>query len=236
MLLAKSTANNLGVEIFGDRLDLECICSSLHDVIGTTGKRPCSSAAHVRVLKFCEDMEQAAQAKTQRSTLSDGIEYSSFKTLWPEAIFIVGALSGFIKFDSEDIAKKSFIYEVISSPKVIFDENIINVRFLQSRILKELERILPKQSYTRIFNLYTSGHTHFVDYATQFLDIANIEYINLAKETRLKKLSGIAQSIVGRTGEYIEVEKQVQKLAKERQCHFSQILFENLEYPENLLW
>ena len=225
MLQVKNTANNLGIKITGDGADFEEILHAIHHVIGPTGKRPCMAAAHTRVIKFCDDM-QAAIAN----------ENFSFHALWPEAVFIAGALSGFIKFESEDLSKKSFIYDIISSPKVIFDEQIIKIRLLQSKIIHELERMVSKQSFSRILNIYGSWQTYFVDYTVQFLDIVNGEYINLPKEKRLQKLSAITQNILNRSGQYPETEQKVLRLAKQNSCPPAEIILDQIKYPDKLVW
>lgn len=193
MLQVKNTANNLGLTVSGSTADFTEILQTINTVAGPAGKRPCMATAHVRVSNFCSQLQSAL-------TASD----CSFNVLWPEAVFIVGALSGFIKFESEYLSKKSFIYDVIASPKVIFDENIIKLRLLQAKIISALQTIISQQSFTRILNIYGSGHIYFVDYETGFLDLMNCEYISLSKEARLKKLAAVTINILNRSGKYLK--------------------------------
>ena len=193
MLQVKNTTNNLGLTVSGSPTDFLEMLQAINAVAGPTGKRPCMAAAHVRVSAFCSQLHSALT--------NSGC---SFNLLWPEAVFIVGSLSGFIKFESEDLSKKSFIYDVIASPKVIFDENIIKLRLLQAKIISALQAIISQQSFTRILNIYGSGHTYFVDYETGFLDLMNCEYISLSKEARLKKLAAVTINILNRSGKYLK--------------------------------
>ena len=217
MLQVKNTVTSLGLTVSGSTADFTEILQAINTVAGPAGKHPCMAAAHVRVSNFCSQLQSAL-------TASD----CSFNVLWPEAVFIVGALSGFIKFESEDLSKKNFIYDVIASPKVIFDENIIKLRLLQAKIISELQTLITRQSFTRILNIYGSGHTYFVDYETGFLDLMNCEYISLSKEKRLQKLASITISILSRSGKYRKFEQEINLNAADRQ---------NLEQTTaHLLW
>lgn len=227
MLTIKTTENYLGVEISGSASAFKELCLAIRNVAGAPGKRPCMAAAYVRVTAFCIAMEASFNAKN---------EPCSLKCLWIETAFIIGALSGFIKFESEDLSQKSFLYDVISSPKVIFNEDISVIRLFQSKVLKELENILTKQSFSRILNIYGSGHTYFVDYTTQFLDLMNCTYIAIDKEKRQQKLSPFIQNILTRTGKYKETENEVRMLAKDKDGTPHVIKLDKLISPDSFIW
>ena len=76
------------------------------------------------------------------------------------------------------------------------------------------------------------------DMARQYLDLKNINYINMTKEKRLKNLSRIAKQIAEFSSydEYDEIKATVAHAAKEYNCCESDITFEAINYPNEIDW
>lgn len=227
MLQIKSTPQHLGIYLQGNAADFKGLEHSIRS-ISPVGKYPCMTASRTRITRFVEVLKKESQNKESKCL--------SLPLLWTEALFITGTLSGFIKFFSQDLSGKTFIYDVLSSPKVTFNEDIAMVRLFQGKVLQELSTLLAPRSFNRILNIYGSGHTCFVDYTVQFLDLKNFEYLQLLPEDRLKKLSSLTQQILTRSGNYEKIEKRVFQLSREQKSSLEDVILSEIQYPKSMKW
>lgn len=86
--------------------------------------------------------------------------------------------------------------------------------------------------------VYRGNHLIPVRISGQYVDMLNIEYINMTKEQRLKKLSHFARRIVEfrYDEEHNEIKNVVMKAAREYRCEPGAIELRGLEYPEEIEW
>lgn len=76
----------------------------------------------------------------------------------------------------------------------------------------------------------------FLNYATQYVDKCNIEYLKTAPEKRKDKLRNIAKRFVQQPDAYKNMKRDLEYSAKQYGCSFHELHNPKLEYPEEIEW
>jgi hypothetical protein len=143
------------------------------------------------------------------------------------------ALNDFIRLYTKTKAKQATF--PLMDKRVIWDGDVARVRLFQSVIAECLKESVSEATYTRIMNLLHHEHTWLGEYATQYLDMLNIEFLYMDKEERQKKLLTMAKRISEQGKEYQQVKQDVERVAREHQCPVENIRLK-MEYPEEIEW
>ena len=88
-------------------------------------------------------------------------------------------------------------------------------------------------------NYSLRGHQYgdiFFNYATQYVDKCNIEYLKTAPEKRKDKLRNIAKRFVQQPDAYKNMKRDLEYSAKQYGCSFHELHDPKLEYPEEIEW
>ncbi len=157
----------------------------------------------------------------------------SFKIYFPELFFVMMALNDFVRLYAKTKAKQATFS--LMDKRVIWDSDVTRVRLFQSVIAECLKESVTEASSTRIFNLLHHEHTWVGGYATQYLDMLNIEFLYMDKEERQKKLLTMAKRISEHGKEYQQVKREVEQTAREYQVPVENIRLKK-EYPEDIEW
>lgn len=250
MLQAKNTSNNVGVTLSGDYLDFHNLYESIYEIIGDEEENASYYTTRLRVLGVCYDIRHAIMGDREIELVDNNMDrekmkwhnmitpqqnlYYSFNTLWPEAVFVVAALNDFIWLYSKKLAKNS--YDMMYSPKVMYNKNIAQVKSFQSAIIEALKEVISPNSYGRVINAITNNYPCLSNYITQYLDMINVKYLRLSSEKRIKNLPAFARHLVEFTSEYREIEKEVKSFAYEHNAAIDNIHLKGYDYPENFEW
>ncbi len=108
---------------------------------------------------------------------------------------------------------------------------------LSAVILGALAEIIGDDELEKLFKL--RGHQYgdiFFNYATQYVDKCNIEYLKTAPEKRKDKLRNIAKRFVQQPDAYKNMKRDLECSAKKYGCSFHELHDPKLEYPEEIEW
>ncbi|QSO48389.1 hypothetical protein JZ786_05220 [Alicyclobacillus mengziensis] len=96
---------------------------------------------------------------------------------------------------------------------------------------------MTEASFKRILSLLHKDYTWTDGYATQYLDMLNIRYLNMEdKEERTKSLSTLVKRMTEKGKEYQEIERGVRETAIANNCSTEDIRLSNWHYPEEIEW
>ena len=251
MLTLKNTANLAGIEISGDHQDLDTLYMALLMIIGDEEDFPTYEGARLRVLGVMYDIRHAFQADREFEFVDNGMDAESMKLLgmitpesnlyfkvnvyYPEALFVTIALNDFIRLYAKKQAK-SATYPLMDK-KNLWDSHIATARLFQSLVINCLKEAVTEASFKRILNLLHKDYTWTDGYATQYLDMLNIRYLNMEdKEERAKSLSSLVKRMTEKGKEYQEIERGVRETARANNCSTEDISLSNWNYPEEIDW
>ena len=249
MLFITDTPNNTGVSIHGDHMDLDSLYASLTEVIGGEGENIEFESARIRVRAICYDIRHSLMGDREIEYVNNGMNkdimkklsmitgdkntYFVIKVLWPEILFVTMALNDFLKLYAR---KKSKVrYNEMLDYHIIWDEHIAKVRVFQSEIAKCLKEILSEASFKRIIHLMVKDTLWFDDYITQYLDLLNIQFVDMSEDKRKKSISTMAKKLSEQGEEYIQVKNEVVQAAEQHKCSIEDITL-SIEYPEDIEW
>ncbi|PZX08336.1 hypothetical protein C7437_1011460 [Psychrobacillus insolitus] len=243
MIHIQNTPNLLGVTATGDIHDFEELYEVLHTIVGEEGEYIYYDAVRLRVLGVCYDIRHAMMGNRGAHYVPNGLEreqmkrlsitgsemniYLSFETYWPEMIFVWYALNDFIRLHEKHHKTHAW------------DATIATVRKLQAAVATCLEETLPVNKFVQLKRYMTPATTWVIDkyegYATQYLDMLNIKFIEMDREKREKNLSIFAKRLAEQDQQYLKQKRQIEEVAREDGIHVNNVRYTK-EYPEFLEW
>lgn len=249
MIFVTNTPNNAGAAIHGDFKDFETLREALYSIVGDDDDFPGFSPSRTRVLGICYDLRHATMGDRNIEFVDNGMDeykmknlatiapdknaYFVINTLWPEMLFVMMALNDFIRLYVKKHVKSS--YREILDFHVIWDNNISQVRMLQSAVCNCLRETVSEASFTRIIHLLNKDYTWLEGYAEQYVDFLNIKFLEMDKDTRLKRIPTIAKRLSEEGTEYRMIKDEVYHAAIKNNCQIDDIRL-SMEYPENIDW
>ena len=246
MLTLKNTPNLAGIEICGDYQDLDTLYMALLMIIGDEGGYGNYEGARIRTLGVMYDIRHAFQADREFEFVQNGMDEDTMKLLgmitpdknlyykanvyYPEALFVTMAINDFIRLYAKKQAKSS-TYPLVDK-KNLWDVHIATARLFQSLVINCLKEAVTEASFKRILNLLHKDYTWTDGYATQYLDMLNIRYLEIGdREERAKALSVMVKRMIEKGKEYRQVEEEVRRMAREHNCSVEDISLVE-DYPE----
>ncbi|MCL4546515.1 MAG: hypothetical protein M1576_02080 [Deltaproteobacteria bacterium] len=160
--------------------------------------------------------------------------YLRIAVLWPEMLFVMIALNDFVKLYAQKIAKRNF--DILFNKQNIWDESIAYTRVFQAEVVKCLKTLFAKPIFSRITNLIIRDYITVDKYITQYVDILNVDFLEINKEKRIASIPGIAKKLVIHNNEYKTLEAGILKSAKEFKCPTYDLNINGLEYPDEIEW
>lgn len=256
MLSIKSTENLAGVTISGDYNDLYNLVDAFHmiAVYEDTIKNQRYVEMSIRMLSVCYDVRHAYQGDREVELVENGMDDSKKKSfgviaskknvyykcnvLYPEMFFNMLALNELVKLRIKEISKIKYIYDEVFSKNVIWDDTIATIRSYQAAFAKCVKETISDSSFTRWLKIMNDEIIGYETIATQFLDVVNLQYIDMTKENRLKNLNKIAKrlAVYYADEEHNEIKSIVVSAAKARGCSSDNIKLSGTEYPEEIVW
>jgi hypothetical protein len=227
------------VVVSGDFMDFEELYDSLHEIVGEEGQYPSHISAAYRVLGVCYDIRHSLMGHREIEFVDNGMNkdkmhelstitpekniYFTINVLWPEILFVTMVLNDFIY-----MSRKSCKYPH-------WDRAATTVRKFQTAVIECVKGTVSEPSFRRMMSLMNKDYTWFDYYATQYVDLLNIRFIEMDVEKRFKSIPTMAKRIAEKGDEYREVEGEVTDAAREHGCHMSDISL-NVEYPDVIVW
>ncbi len=246
MLTLNNTRNVAGIEILGDFQDLDTLYMSLLMIIGDEGEYGDYEGARLRVLGVCYDIRHAFQGDREFEFVRNGMDEDRMRMLemitpeknlyyrcqvyFPEAFFVTIALNDFIRLYAKKQAKSATC--PLLDKKNLWDTHIATTRLFQSLVMSCVKEVVMEPSFKRILNLMHKDYTWVDGYATQYLDMLNIRYLNIGdKDERAKALSTTVKRMVEKGKEYRQIEEEVRAMARDHNCSVEDISLVE-DYPE----
>jgi len=256
MLKIENTENLTGVYISGDYNDFQNLVDAFYSITISEDDKKYSRYFDIstRVLGLCYDIRHAMQGdrdivlidnKMDRETMAFQSQitptqnvYYQCSYLYPEMFFVTLALNQLIKIYIKENSKPKNDYDGAFNKAVVWDNNIAIMRCFQAAFNECIKNTLSETSYARWLNLMTDRYIGILEISGHFIDHHNIEYLNMSKEQRQKKLSTIAKRIVEFHHDplHIELKMTAKDAAEQYKCSPSDLKMSGLDYPEEIEW
>lgn len=239
MLSIRHTENLTGALISGDFWDLDEVKQAIHTVIDDEKKYYDWAGPRKRLLGVLYEIGHASKANRHLDFVDNGIHkdalkhhkivasdkniYYSVEILWPELIFSIIALNDFVRLYS-----KNHLFPSL-------DVHVATIRKFQSATGEALQSVMVKEDYDHFMKKLSNDDTHVQEYAIQFVDILNLNYISLTKEQRQKSLGKIALKLATPDKDYQVIREQVIKSANLSKSDIHNMSYKK-EYPKDIEW
>ena len=239
MLSIQSTEQLTGVRISGDFWDLDALIHAIYKVTGDENKYYDYQGARLRILGLCHNLRQAMQGEHQLEFVSNGLNksilsrhemifpnknvYYVTEVLWPELLFTAIALHDFIHLYQELIDSSDW------------NAHVATIRNFQAAVADCLEQELNDEQYLVFLRMLHSKSPLTFRYATQYVDVLNLEYIQLSTQTRKVHLASFALRLMLEDEEYVTLKSQLLEVASTTKKALHEIPI-NADYPEEILW
>ncbi|RNF39666.1 DUF6904 family protein [Planococcus salinus] len=238
MLTITATPRHTGVKISGDYFDLDELNQAIYRVIGDEDDYYHLEGSRMRILGVCYEIRHAAQGDRNVESVFNGLHeqvkkqhgfiapdknvYFSAEILWPEVLYTAIALKNFTKLYRESVEFPEW------------DIHLPIVHHFQSLILDCLHGHVKEDEYQVILKAFNQAAS-VEDYATQYVDYFNLQYIKMTKQQREKSLSTIAVKLANQDKDYQTFRQQVLKAATPAKKAIHEIPLQ-AEYPEQIEW
>lgn len=256
MISIKNTPNLAGVVISGDFDDFYSLVDAFYEITidEYSEKHQQFIGVSTRVLGLCYDIRHAYQGDREielvDNNMTDGkMKWHSIITpknnvyyqcnyLYPEMFFVMLVLNKLIELRVKDLAKTKYILNEAMSKKVVWDETIAIIRVFQSQFVKCVKDTLTDATFSRWLNVMNSDYMGIEDIAGQYVDLLNINYIDMNKEKRLKNLSPTAKRIAEfrYNEDHKGIKDVVMRAAEDNHCEPGAIRLRGIEYPDFFEW
>ncbi|MEC1178072.1 hypothetical protein P9B03_06215 [Metasolibacillus meyeri] len=239
MLTIQPTTLLTGARISGDYWDLDQLVNAIYQITGDEKRYYDYQGSRDRILNVCYKLRQATKGEHHIDYIANGINrgiqikqkkmmpekniYFGVDILWPELLFTTIALNDFIRLHQELID---------DSP---WNQHIATVRNFQALVIDNLYELIGEEHYAIFLHVLNEKVAAYFRYATQYVDVLNIEYLSLSKEERAAHLSAFAIRLVVEGEDYNLLLDQLMQAAKETK-HALHDLQISLKYPEFIDW
>jgi hypothetical protein len=252
MIRVKMTKNLGGFEIAGDFFDFDELYQAIYNVLGET-EHEYEGVEEIRILGLCYDLRHANMGSRDYEYVENAVHeesaryhgmilppkniYTSFKTYYPEMVFILLALNEKCREYATRLSKKKFDPYPFDTKEAMWDKSLAIVRTFQSVVFEALSKDLTPSSINRVKKLMSESYYTMENFYTQYLDVQNIKYIEMDREERVKKLTVLFKRFVEPINEYNKLVDEIDDAAEYYNCHPTQIR-SGMEYPEDedILW
>lgn len=240
MLALTNTENLTGVRISGDYWDFEELNLAIEKLIQALPEtNDHLHNARTKLLKLCSNLKMTKRGESNIETTFNGINtkirssfdvdfpleniYFSTEEFWPEILFLTSCLNNFL----EEAYK--------SDQQLSLQPHVLVIRKLQSNVFRCLSLVAPSSEKHHLEALFFQLKSNLNNYAIQYIDFLNMNYLSLNRQERLEKLPFILQKIHQEDNEYISFKHRLQQIAKEANLPIHMIELE-LDYPPTILW
>ena len=258
MISAKATENLIGITLEGDYDDLHEIVKSIYRMTGLEEDYEDDYwSVKNRLLGVCYDIRHAFMGDREVKLVDNGVHeeimrwhsiilprqevHFSVNILFPEAVFVALSVSEIYAQSRQYYGKRSKKQQEnaeFPSEKYSYyvrDKAILDT--LSAVILGALAEVIGDEELEKLFK--TKSHLYgvgFLNYAAQYVDKCNIEYLKTEPEKRKDKLRNIAKRLIQQPEAYRNMKRNLEYAAKRYACSLHEIEDPKLEYPEVVEW
>jgi hypothetical protein len=241
MLTIQPTENLTGLTVSGDYWDIDDVIQAIHEIVGEEKHYFHYEGARKRVLKVCAKMRQATKGEHDIQYIANGINKAAIKKMQtiipersvyyavniilPELIFTALALNDFIELYKETVDDSEWSLVTTS------------VRKFQALISDAIMPFMTEEHYLLFLTTLHTKSPLFHQYATQYVDILNIEYLALSKEERADHVTSFALRLLAEDEAYKVLINQLLEVTRVSKQSLYEVKL-TLKYPEDeaILW
>ncbi|WPK13158.1 hypothetical protein R6U77_05580 [Lysinibacillus louembei] len=239
MLTIQPTPLLTGARISGDYWDIDQLINAIYHITGDAKRYYDYQGARGRILNVCYKLRQATKGEHHIEYIANGINrgiqikqkkmipekniYFSVDILWPELLFTAIALNDFIRLHQELIDDAQW------------NQHIAAVRHFQALVADNLPELIGEEHYAIFLHVLNEKTACYFRYATQYVDVLNLEYLALSQEERAAHLSAFAIRLVVEGEDYQILLAQLMQAAKETKLALHELQI-SLKYPEFIDW
>lgn len=261
MISAKPTENLTGVLLEGEYEDFYEMMESIYRMTGLEEdyNDPYWSVKN-RLLGICYDIRHAFQGDRKVKMVDNGSNdelmkwhsmimpqqnlHYAVEVLFPEAVFVAMSvpemfiLSSVYYGDSARRKKKKADNENLIVQKYsdyIRDQAMLDM--LSSVVLSALADVIGDEEFEKVIKL--NGHQYsgnYMNYAAQYVDKCNIEYLKTKPEKRKDKIRNIAKRLAKSPDAYMNLKRGLEISARRYGCSIHELHDPELEYPDDIEW
>ena len=261
MISAKPTEHLTGVIIEGEYEDFYEMVESIYRMTGLEEDyNDLYWSVKNRLLGICYDIRHAFQGDRNVKLVDNGANdelmkwhamvmpqqnlHYSVEVLFPEALFVAFSVSELYLPSSVYYGERARKHQKKEEhPREFVDKYADYIRdkamldMLSSVILAALADVIGDEDFEKV--LRQRGKTYgfeYKDYAAQYVDKCNIEYLKTAPEKRKDKLRNIARRLLKKPDSYRNLLSGLESAAKRYGCSIHELDDPDLEYPEAIDW
>lgn len=239
MLAIQPTENFTGVKISGDYWDLDAVSGAISALIGEKGKYYDYQGAHGRLLNVYHLFRRAMKGDKYIELVSNGANkqifkehniiateknvYFSFNIFLPELLFTTFALNDFIRLH---------MTEVDGLP---WNMHVTTARQFQAIVLEFLQEYVSEEFYLQFLQILATKNPLYYRYASQYVDVLNIEFLNLSAEERENSIALMAARLVEEDEGYETLKEQLLSISSTSKTNLHELPL-NIDYPKDIEW
>ena len=241
MLTIQPTENLTGLTVSGDYWDLDDLIHAVYEVIGEEKRYFHYEGVRQRLLAVCLKLRQASKGEHGIDYIANGINknvlkkihtiypdkniYYSVPLFVPELIFSALALNDFISLYKETIDDSEWSMAVTT------------IRKFQALVAESISSFFPEDHYMLFLTTLHTKSPLFHQYAPQYVDILNLEYLSLSKEEREKHINSFALRLLTEDETYKVLIQQLLDVTSLSKQSFYEVEL-TLKYPdeEAIIW
>ncbi len=256
MIIIENTENLAGVSIMGDFNDLYRLVEELHQIVIDE-----SSVKHtefynisIRILGLCYDVRHAYQGDRELVMVDNNINEETMKYhaqispktnlyykcnyYYPEMFFVMIALNELVKIRTKELLKSAYTYNEAYHKKTVWDMTIATIRSFQAEFANCVQKTISPAAFARWLGYMNSDFWDFHQISDQYIDYLNVDYLNLDREKRLKKLTSYAKRIAEfrQDDDHSQIAEIVRAAANKHNCPVEEIILTSAEYPDEITW
>lgn len=259
MIKARATEHLTGVTIEGTHDDLYEAVESIHRITNQEEdyKDPFWGVKN-RLLGVCYDLRHAYMGDREVRVTDNGVNDEIIKwhstimpkqevrfsvnVLFPEAVFVALSAPDLYVFSRHHYGKRTKRQEEKAEyPNNKYADYLKDraaIDTLSSAILGALADVITDVELEKIINSSDARYysDRFYQYATQYVDKCNIEYLKTPVEKRKDKIRNIAKRLYQQPDAYKNMKRELEHFAKLYNCSIHELNNPDLEYPEDIEW
>lgn len=239
MITIQPTEYLTGAHISADYWDFNALIEAIYALTGDENRYYDYQGSRKRLLGTCLKLRQASKGEHAVELIANGIHkgisrkrqqlyqekniYFGVDILLPELIFTALALNDFIVLYKETVDDSEW-----NIPVSI-------VRQFQAQIASCIEPFMTEEHFLVFLATLHAKSPLFFRYATQYVDMLNIEYLALSKEKRAEQITTYALRLVFEDDTYELLKQELFSVTSFSKQALHEIPL-TLKYPESIIW
>ena len=261
MISAKPTEHLTGILIEGEYEDFYEMVKSIYRMTGLEEDHEDRYwSVKNRLLGICYDIRHAFQGDRNVKLVDNGANdelmkwhsmvlpgknlHYSVEVLFPEALFVAFSIPELYfpssvyygerarKHQKKEAHPRSFVDKYAD---YIRDQAMLDM--LSSVILSAFADVIGDENFEKVLSQRGKSYSYeYENYATQYVDKCNVDYLKTAPEKRKDKLKNIAKRLLKKPDAYRTLLRGLESSAKLHGCSIHELHNPDLEYPEKIEW